>query len=69
MQLMSKDKGGRGGTVVVTASTMGYKPCPSMPIYTATKHALIGFIRSFGVRIITYNVIFNFDFFNINLGK
>lgn len=49
MQLMGKDKGGRGGTVVVTSSTMGYKPCPSMPIYTATKHALIGFIRSFGV--------------------
>ncbi|XP_015377217.1 PREDICTED: alcohol dehydrogenase 2-like [Diuraphis noxia] len=48
MQLMGKDKGGRGGTVVVTSSTMGYKPCPSMPIYTATKHALIGFIRSFG---------------------
>lgn len=51
MQLMGKDKGGRGGTVVVTSSTMGYKPCPSMPIYTATKHALIGFIRSFGVSI------------------
>lgn len=52
MQLMGKDKGGRGGTVVVTSSTMGYKPCPSMPIYTATKHALIGFIRSFGVSFI-----------------
>lgn len=51
MQLMGKDKGGRGGTVVVTSSTMGYKPCPSMPIYTATKHALIGFIRSFGVSL------------------
>lgn len=54
MQLMGKDKGGRGGTVVVTSSTMGYKPCPSMPIYTATKHALIGFIRSFGVSQYVY---------------
>jgi len=56
MQLMGKDKGGRGGTVVVTSSTMGYKPCPSMPIYTATKHALIGFIRSFGVSCIIHIV-------------
>lgn len=62
MQLMGKDKGGRGGTVVVTASTMGYKPCPSMPIYTATKHALIGFIRSFGV-----SSIINSNYHNVSL--
>lgn len=65
MQLMGKDKGGRGGTVVVTSSTMGYKPCPSMPIYTATKHALIGFIRSFGVSFNTYLPISIIKFINL----
>lgn len=47
---MGRDRGGRGGTVVITGSTLGLRPCACVPIYTATKHAIIGFTRSFGVR-------------------
>jgi NAD(P)-dependent dehydrogenase (short-subunit alcohol dehydrogenase family) len=35
-----------GGSVVVTASLAGLVPFPYDPIYTATKHALVGLVRS-----------------------
>ncbi|KAL1128947.1 hypothetical protein AAG570_013481, partial [Ranatra chinensis] len=47
-RFMGRDRGGRGGTVIITASTLGLMPCACVPIYTATKHAIIGFTRSFG---------------------
>ncbi len=34
------------GAIVVTASLAGLTPMPIDPIYTLTKHALIGFVRS-----------------------
>ena len=34
------------GDVVVTASLAGLTPMPSDPIYTATKHFLVGLVRS-----------------------
>ncbi|KAK7790305.1 hypothetical protein R5R35_007895 [Gryllus longicercus] len=48
LRFMGKDRGGRGGTVVNTGSNVVVKPYVSIPIYTATKHAIIGFTRSFG---------------------
>ncbi|KAK9502406.1 hypothetical protein O3M35_011188 [Rhynocoris fuscipes] len=48
LRFMGRDRGGRGGTVVITGSTLGLRPCACVPIYTATKHAIIGFTRSFG---------------------
>ncbi|KAG8309972.1 hypothetical protein J6590_072740 [Homalodisca vitripennis] len=48
LRFLGREKGGRGGAVVTTASTLGLQPCAAVPIYTATKHALIGFTRSFG---------------------
>lgn len=38
---------GRGGVVVVSASLAGLTPMPSDPIYAATKHAVVGFVRSY----------------------
>jgi NAD(P)-dependent dehydrogenase (short-subunit alcohol dehydrogenase family) len=36
----------RGSAFVVTASLAGLTPMPSDPIYSLTKHALVGFVRS-----------------------
>lgn len=37
---------GRGGAVVATASMAGLVPFPPNPLYTATKHAVAGFVRA-----------------------
>ncbi len=37
---------GGGGAIVVTASTAGLVPSSLNPIYTLTKHAVIGFVRA-----------------------
>lgn len=57
---MGKQNGGKGGTVVNIASTVGLYAYPYFPIYCATKHAVIGFSSSIqslfkktGVRILT----------------
>jgi 15-hydroxyprostaglandin dehydrogenase (NAD) len=48
---MGKDKGGKGGVVVNIASIAGLAPLAGLPVYVATKHAVIGLTRSFGVSI------------------
>ena len=35
-----------GGTIVATASLAGLVPMPADPIYTLTKHAVVGYVRS-----------------------
>jgi NAD(P)-dependent dehydrogenase (short-subunit alcohol dehydrogenase family) len=35
-----------GGTIVATASLAGLTAMPSDPVYTLTKHAVVGFVRS-----------------------
>jgi NAD(P)-dependent dehydrogenase (short-subunit alcohol dehydrogenase family) len=35
-----------GGTIVATASLAGLVPMPSDPLYTMTKHAVVGYVRS-----------------------
>lgn len=45
---MNKEKG-RGGVIVSTASVAGLDGFYSMPAYSATKHAVIGLNRCFGV--------------------
>lgn len=35
-----------GGVIVATASLAGLVPLPADPIYTLTKHAVVGFVRS-----------------------
>lgn len=49
IECMSKEKGGRGGIIVNTASVLGLDKIFSMPAYVATKHAVIGFTRCLGV--------------------
>lgn len=35
-----------GGTIVVTASLAGLVPLPGDPLYTLTKHAVVGYVRA-----------------------
>jgi len=49
LQHMGKDEGGNGGVVVNISSIAGLYPFSGGPIYDATKHAVIGLTRSFGV--------------------
>jgi len=49
LQYMGKDKGGKGGVVVNISSIAGLGPFAFCPVYVATKHAVIGLTRSFGV--------------------
>ncbi|XP_055036542.1 15-hydroxyprostaglandin dehydrogenase [NAD(+)] [Misgurnus anguillicaudatus] len=60
LEHMKKDKGGNGGVIVNVASMAGLGPLPSAPMYTATKHSVVGFTRAmsmvstfsnYGVRI------------------
>lgn len=47
-QYMGKSKGGKGGIVINMASIVGFLPCHALPIYCATKHAVVGLTRSYG---------------------
>ena len=49
LQYMGKDEGGKGGVVVNTSSIAGLTPFSCTAVYNATKHAVIGLTRSFGV--------------------
>ncbi|XP_058483563.1 15-hydroxyprostaglandin dehydrogenase [NAD(+)]-like [Solea solea] len=60
LEHMNKLKGGQGGVIVNTASLAGIGPLTSCPVYTASKHGVVGFTRAmsaasalsgYGVRI------------------
>jgi len=53
---MGKDEGGKGGVVVNIASILGLAPLSTSPVYVATKHAVVGLTRSFGVSTACSNV-------------
>jgi 15-hydroxyprostaglandin dehydrogenase (NAD) len=53
---MGKDEGGKGGVVVNISSVFGLVAAAHFPVYVATKHAVIGFTRSFGVSNACINV-------------
>ncbi|XP_063059707.1 15-hydroxyprostaglandin dehydrogenase [NAD(+)]-like isoform X2 [Engraulis encrasicolus] len=57
---MKKENGGRGGVIINIASLAGIGPLPASPVYTASKHGVMGFCRAmamasdaagYGVRI------------------
>ncbi|XP_055372573.1 15-hydroxyprostaglandin dehydrogenase [NAD(+)]-like [Condylostylus longicornis] len=48
LQFLGKDKGGKGGCIINIGSAASIKPQISTPIYTATKHAILGLSKSCG---------------------
>ncbi|KAF4098142.1 15-hydroxyprostaglandin dehydrogenase [NAD(+)] [Onychostoma macrolepis] len=60
LEHMKKENGGNGGVIINVSSMAGLGPLPIAPIYTATKHGVVGFSRAmaavsklanYGVRI------------------
>ncbi|KAF9511063.1 hypothetical protein BS47DRAFT_1319298 [Hydnum rufescens UP504] len=49
------------GQIVVTASVASFTAIPNMPLYSTSKHALVGFVRAFGAQLepegITVNAV------------
>lgn len=43
---MKKETGGRGGLIINISSMAGLGPFPTCPVYTATKHGVVGFSRA-----------------------
>ncbi|XP_015515940.2 peroxisomal hydratase-dehydrogenase-epimerase [Neodiprion lecontei] len=62
LKYMGKDNNGKGGVIVNVSSVLGLMPIEIFPIYSGTKHAVVGLTRSFakpyhydrtGVRMLT----------------
>ncbi|MGI5239629.1 SDR family NAD(P)-dependent oxidoreductase [Dactylosporangium sp. CA-139066] len=47
----ARQRRGAGGAIVVTSSMAGIAPAPFDPVYSATKHALIGLVRSVALAV------------------
>ncbi len=50
---------GRGGSIVATASMAGLVPFPPNPLYTATKHAVAGFVRAMAPTLAADSITIN----------
>jgi NAD(P)-dependent dehydrogenase (short-subunit alcohol dehydrogenase family) len=50
---------GRGGAIVATASLAGVVPFPPNPLYTATKHAVTGFVRAMAPTLLGDGITIN----------
>ncbi|KAM4620067.1 15-hydroxyprostaglandin dehydrogenase [NAD(+)] [Polymixia lowei] len=61
MEHMSKLTGGQGGVIVNIASMAGLGPLLSTPVYTATKHGVVGFTRALAdaSKVLGYGIRFN----------
>ncbi|TWW74518.1 15-hydroxyprostaglandin dehydrogenase [NAD(+)]-like [Takifugu flavidus] len=61
LEYMNKLNGGRGGVIVNTASMAGLIPLLSCPVYTATKHGVVGFTRAMSLasKASGYGIRFN----------
>ncbi|CAI5642873.1 15-hydroxyprostaglandin dehydrogenase [NAD(+)] [Oreochromis niloticus] len=46
LEHMNKSKGGQGGVIINVSSLAGLGPLLTAPVYSATKHGLVGFTRS-----------------------
>ena len=49
----------QGGSIVATASLAGLTPMPLDPVYTLTKHAVVGFVRSVAPQLLARGIRIN----------
>ncbi|XP_012231518.1 uncharacterized protein [Linepithema humile] len=49
LQQMRRDSGGKGGVIVNISSIAGLRAVSQLPVYSATKHAVVSFSRSFAL--------------------
>ena len=49
IERMGKHNGGKGGSIINTASIFGLSPSTGFPIYCATKYGVVGFTLSLKV--------------------
>jgi NAD(P)-dependent dehydrogenase (short-subunit alcohol dehydrogenase family) len=49
----------RGGSIVATASLAGLMPMPADPIYTLTKHAVVGYVRAMAPHLAARGITIN----------
>ncbi|KAM6907464.1 15-hydroxyprostaglandin dehydrogenase [NAD(+)] [Xenentodon cancila] len=61
LEHMSKLNGGQGGVIINIASMAGIGPLLSCPVYTSTKHGVIGFTRAMAAasKVSDYGIRFN----------
>lgn len=48
-----------GGDIVLTSSISGFKECNGIPIYTASKHGVVGIVRGVNLDLIKENIRVN----------
>lgn len=63
-RFMGTDRGGQGGIVVNIGSSISINPYTSVPIYSATKAAIVHFTRAFGVNKF-FKIKFSFTHFHL----
>ncbi|WP_067904629.1 mycofactocin-coupled SDR family oxidoreductase [Nocardia vaccinii] len=51
--------GGRGGSIVLTSSTMGLKGARNVAHYTASKHGVVGIMRSLALELAEHHIRVN----------
>ncbi|KAF2161963.1 hypothetical protein M409DRAFT_69469 [Zasmidium cellare ATCC 36951] len=59
MRRQDPDERGIRGKITVVASVCGFYCVPTLPIYTAAKHGVVGFVRSFGKHLPTDGITLN----------
>lgn len=64
LDIMSITNGGSGGILAIISSLAAIDYVPHTPVYTATKYAIIGLTRSFGVKLL---FIMNFTVLHISI--
>lgn len=52
-------EGGRGGSITITSSTAGLKGTPSVAPYTASKHAVVGLMRTLALELGPHSIRVN----------
>lgn len=60
MKYMSKDAGGHGGVLVNVSQHTNIRNTAQLPVYSATKHAVIGLSESLSVIILYKKIKHNY---------